>query len=204
MKCVLHPGFKLCAHRVVNTESSFLRFQTRSQLCALVGLFGETVLCNIRKRHPCMDQSVKLLKNDKLNVVVGSRHQEDPFKARMVNDGIDFTFDGVNELRIDIRYCQYVYECSVSRCPSQYLRRVIQRLDPRDGNSDNAMYALESESEPTIALGSEFEDGGQLYFVISIDRVASQVTAECRYPVGLGNMTFPLVHVVESIKNRLE
>jgi hypothetical protein len=126
----------------------------------------------------------------------------------MVNDGIDFRFDGVNELRIDIWYRQYVYEPSVSWCPSQYLRRVIQRLDLRDGKSDNAMgtstSASESESEPTIALGSEFEDGDQLYCVISIDRVASQVTEECRYPASSGNMTFPLVHVVESIKNRLE
>jgi hypothetical protein len=147
---------------------------------------------------------VKLLKNDKLNVVVGSQYQEDPFKARTVKDGIDFRFDGVNELRIDIRYRQYVYEPSVTRCPSQYLRRVIQRLDPRDGRSDNATYASESGSEPTIALGSKFEDGGRLYFVISIDQVASKVTAECRYPAGSGNMTFPLVHVVASIKNRLE
>jgi hypothetical protein len=64
--------------------------------------------------------------------------------------------------------------------------------------------ASKSELEPTNALGSKFEDGGQLYCVNSINQVASQVIAECRYPTFSGNMTFPLVHVVESIKNRLD
>jgi hypothetical protein len=208
IKRVLHPGFKLCSHRVVSNEGSFLRFQTNRQLCALVELFGETVLCNIRKRRPRVDTSVKILENDKLNVVVGSRYQEDPFKVRTVKDGIDLRFDGVNELRIDIRYRQYVYEPSISRCPSQYLRRVIQRLDPRGCNSDNAIVistsVSEYVSEPTIALGSEFEDGGRLYCVIGIDHAESRVTAECRYPPGGGNVTVPLVLVVESIRNRLE
>lgn len=45
-KRVLYPGFKLSAHVVVNEKGSFLRFQTKRQLCALVELFGETVLCN--------------------------------------------------------------------------------------------------------------------------------------------------------------
>jgi hypothetical protein len=49
IKRVLHPGFKLCSHWVLYKEGSFLHFQTRSQLCALVELFGETVLCNIQK-----------------------------------------------------------------------------------------------------------------------------------------------------------
>jgi hypothetical protein len=106
---------------------------------------------------------VKLLENDKFNVVVGSQHQEDPFKVWTVRDGIDFRFDGVNELRIDIRYHQYVYEPSVSGCSSQYLRRVIQQLDPRDSKSDNPMGTSssfsESKSETAIVLGSEFEDG---------------------------------------------
>jgi hypothetical protein len=194
---------------VVKKEGSFLRFQTRSQLCALVELFGETVLCNIRKQCPRVDTSVKLLENDKLDVVVGSHHQEDPFRDLMVKDGIDLRFDGVNELQIDIRYRQYIYEPSVSRCPSQYLRCVIQRLDPRDGKSDNAIGGIstsfsESVLEPTIALGSEFEHGGRLYCVIGIDRAASRVTAECRYPAGGGNVTFPLVLAVNSIRNRLE
>jgi hypothetical protein len=35
IKRVLHPIFKLCSHRVVNEEDSFLHFQTSSQLCAL-------------------------------------------------------------------------------------------------------------------------------------------------------------------------
>jgi hypothetical protein len=85
---------------------------------------------------------------------------------------------------------------------------VIQQLDPRDSKSDNVMGTStsfsESKSEPAIVLGSEFEDEDQLYCVISIDCVASLVTAECKYPTGGGNMTFLLVHVVESIKNRLE
>jgi hypothetical protein len=127
IKRVLHLGLKLCSYLVVNKKGSFLRFQTRRQLCALVELFGETVLCNMRKRRsPSVDTSVKLLENDKLNVVVGCLHQEDPYKARTAKDGIDLRFDGVNELRIDIRYRQYVYEPSLSLCPSQYLRRVIQ------------------------------------------------------------------------------
>jgi hypothetical protein len=185
----------------------------RHQLCALVKLLGETtVLCNIRKRCPCVDKSVNLQENDKINVVVGSSNPEDPFQARTVKDGIDFRFDGVNELRIDIRYHQYVYEPSVSSCPSQYLRRVIQRLDPTRDASDSGFGILsnstsgESEqSEPTITLGSEFEYGvGRLYCVIGIDRAASQVTAECRYPSNGANVTLPLVYVVEAIRNRLE
>lgn len=76
----------------------------RQQLCALVKLLGETVLCNIRKRRPRVNKSVKLQENDKINVVMGSCNPEDPFKARTVKDGIDFRFDGVNELRFDIRY----------------------------------------------------------------------------------------------------
>jgi hypothetical protein len=202
IKRVLHPGFKLCSNWVVNEKGSFLRFQTRSQLCALVEVFGETVLCNIWKQCPRIDKSVKLLENDKFNVVVGSQHQEDPFKARMVKDGIDFRFDAVNELRIDIQYHQYVYEPSVCGCPSQYLQRVIQRLDPSDSKSDNAMGTStsfsESKSEPAIVMGSEFEDGDQLDCVISIDCVASLVTPECKYSTGGGNMTFLLFHVVES------
>jgi hypothetical protein len=140
IKRVIHPGLKLCSYLVVNKKGSFLRFQTRRQLCALVELFGETVLCNIqnvsKKRRPHLDKSVKLLQNDRLNVVIGCRHQEDPFKARTTKDGIDFMFDGVNELRIDIRYRQYIYEPSISLCPSQSLRRVIRRRDPRNGESD--------------------------------------------------------------------
>jgi hypothetical protein len=81
-------------------------------------------------------------------------------------------------------------------------------MDPRDSKSDDGIdistSESESESEPTIALGSKFEDGGRLYCVIGIDQAASRVTAECRYPSGGGNVTFPLVHVVESIRNRLE
>ena len=149
---ILYPPEWRCSN-----EGSFLHFQTSRQLCALVELFGETVLCNIRKQWPRVDTSVKIVENDKLNVVVGSRCQEDPFKYRTVKDGIDFRFDGVNNLRIDVRYRQYVYEPSISRCPSQYLRGVIQRLDPRDSNSDNVIVTStpavsELQSEPTIAL----------------------------------------------------
>jgi hypothetical protein len=156
-----------------------------------VELFGETVLCNIRKQRPRDLAAKKTL-----------------FVYCTVNDGIDFRFDGVNNLRIDVCYRQYVYEPSISRCPSQYLRGVIQRLDPRDANSDNVIVAStpvsESQSEPMIALGSELEDGGRLYCVIGIDHVASQITAECRYPTGGDNVTVPLVLVVESIRNRLK
>ena len=49
IKHVVHPGLKLSSHCVINKQGSFLRFQTRHQLCALVELLGETVLCNIRK-----------------------------------------------------------------------------------------------------------------------------------------------------------
>jgi hypothetical protein len=203
IKRVVHPGLKLSSHRVINKQGSFLRFQTRHQLCALVKLLGETVLCNIRKRCPHVDRSVKLQENDKINVVVGSCNQEDPFQARTVKDGIDFRFDGVSELRIDIRYRQYVYEPMVRSCPSQYLRHVIQRLDPRDAASTSGESDI--PAEPTITVGSEFEYGvGRLYHVIRIDRAASQVTAECRYPSNGANVTLPLVHVVEAIRNRLE
>ena len=195
---------------MVNKKGSFLRFQTKRQLCALVELFGETALCNIRKRFPRLDKSVKLLQNDKLNVVVGCRQQEDPFKARTAKDGIDFTFDGVNELRIDIRYRQYIYEPSVSLCPSQYLRRVIQRLDPRDGESDidissssGSESESESESDPTASLGSEFDYGEGVYCVIGIDRAASQVTSKCTYPLGGGNVTLSLAIVMHAIRDRL-
>ena len=211
IKRVLHPGLKLCSHPVINKQGSFLWFQTRHQLCALVKLLGETVMCNIQKRCPRVDKSIKLQENDKINVVVGSCNQEDPFQAQTVKDGIDFRFDGVNELWIDIRYHQYVYEASVSSCPSQYLRHVIQQLDPRDasnsGISISNFTSVESEqSEPTITLGSEFKHGvGQLYRVIGIDQAASQVvTAECRCPSNGANVTLPLVHVVEVIRNRLE
>ena len=47
IKCVVHPGLKLSSHRVINKQGSFLWFQMRHQLCALVELLGETVLCNI-------------------------------------------------------------------------------------------------------------------------------------------------------------
>jgi hypothetical protein len=63
IKRVLHPGLKLSSHRVINNQGSFLRFQTRHQLCALVKLLGETVLCNIQKRRPRVDKSVKLQEN---------------------------------------------------------------------------------------------------------------------------------------------
>ena len=203
IKRVLHPGLKLSSHRVISKGGSFLRFETRGQLVALVNLFGETVLCNVRKRRPRVDRSAMLMENDKVNVVVGSCNPEYPFQARSVKDGIDFRFDGVSELRIDVRYRQYVYEPMVMLCPSQYLRRVIQRLDPRDGvsTSDNS----EIPADPTVTLGSEFEYGdGRLYKVIRIDRAASQVTAECRYPLNGPNITLPLVVVVEAIRNRLE
>jgi hypothetical protein len=198
IKCVVHPGLKLSSHHVINKQGSFLRFQTRHQLCALVKLLGETVLCNIRKRRPRVDRSVMLQENDKINVVVGSCNQEDPFQARTVKDGIDFRFDEVSELQIDIRYRQYVNEPMVRSCPSQYLRHVIQRLDPRDAASTSGESDI--PAEPTITLGSEFKCGvGRLYHVIRIDRAASQVTAECRYPSNGANVTLPLVHVVEAI-----
>jgi hypothetical protein len=125
IKRELHSAFKLCSHWLANKEGSFLCFKTRSQLCALVEVLGETVLCNIWKQRPCVDKSVKLL--EICNVVVGSQHQEDPFKAWTVEDAIDFRFDGVNEFWIiDIRYLQNFYKPSISRCPSQYLRCVIE------------------------------------------------------------------------------
>lgn len=163
------------------------------------------MLCNIRKRRPRVDKSVKLQENDKINVVVGSCNPEDPFQARTVKDGIDLRFDGVNELRIAIRYRQYVYEPTVNSCPSHYLRRVIQRLDPRDAADSGFAGESDEQPEPTVTLGSEFEYGeARLYRVISIDRAASRVTAECRYPSNGAPVTLPLVHVVEAIRNRLE
>jgi hypothetical protein len=127
IKREFHSAFKLCSHWLANKEGSFLCFQARSQLYALVEVFGETVLCNIWKQYPCVDESVKLLENDKFNVVVGSQHQEDPFKDWTVEDAIDFRFDGVNELQvIDIQYLQNFYKPSVSGYPSQYLRCVIE------------------------------------------------------------------------------
>jgi hypothetical protein len=78
---------------------------------------------------------------------------------------------------------------------------MIKRMHPREGTFEDDAIVI---SEPTVSLGSEFKDGGRLLLrVISIDMAALLVTAECSYPVGGENMTFPLVHVVESIRIRV-
>jgi hypothetical protein len=113
-------------------------------------------------------------------------------------------------LRIDIRYRQYVYEPSVSLCPYRYLRRVIRRRDPRNGESDidissssGSESESESESEPSVSLGSEFDYGEGVYCVVGIDRAASQVTSKCTYPLGGGNVTLSLDNVMQAIRDRL-
>jgi hypothetical protein len=80
IKRLLQPGLVLSSHRVVHERGSFLRFQTTLQLCALVELFGETILCDVRKRRPRLSTLVNLVKNDRINVIVGALCRESPFQ----------------------------------------------------------------------------------------------------------------------------
>jgi hypothetical protein len=80
IKRLLQPGLVLSSHCVVYQLGSFLRFQTTLQLCALVELFGETILCNVRKRRPRLSTLVNLGKNDRINVIVEALCRESPFQ----------------------------------------------------------------------------------------------------------------------------
>ena len=100
-------------------DADFIQFETKQQLCELVSIFGETILCNVQKRVKCGEP--KMLKAlDTMNIIVGSRTAEDPFKWYTENDGVDFLFNGTNTLCISIWYWQYVYLPS-KHVPWRYL-----------------------------------------------------------------------------------
>lgn len=76
-------------------DADFIRFETKQQLCELVSIFGETILCDVWKRvKHGKPKTLKAL--DTMNVIVGSRMPEDPFKRYTENDGVDFLFNGTN------------------------------------------------------------------------------------------------------------
>jgi hypothetical protein len=76
-----------------------------------------------------------LAMNDILNVIEGSTKCEDPFWYRPCCCGIDFWFNGSDELRFSVRYVRYQYKTAVhgNGVPidgQAALKRLIMRADP--------------------------------------------------------------------------
>jgi len=70
-------------------------FEMESNIDALIGILGETVITDIRKRKPKIGLApATLMSLDQVNVIVGKPVCEMPFCTRTKNDGVDLIFDG--------------------------------------------------------------------------------------------------------------
>jgi len=107
-------------------------FETESDIDALIGIFGEMVIADIRKRKQKIGLALATLMSlDQVNVVVGKPDREIPFCTRTKNDGVDLIFDGQWYVTIVMRYSMYQVQSDpitgrLLNSPSQHLSRLIE------------------------------------------------------------------------------
>ena len=192
VRCEMTAGITLHSYRD-EEEQTFIRFETVQDLHHLCGLLGESSLTGVRKRRPAVSGNVTrdtLAVNDILNVIEGSTKREDPFRYRTCCCGIDFRFNGADELRFSVRYVRYQYKTAVrgNGVPidgQAALKRLIMRADPGGNEYDgmtitNGSNCDSDDSEVIVDTAAQFEHDGRLYSVISVTN--SEVDAECVFP----------------------
>jgi hypothetical protein len=120
----------------------FLRFETKEHLELLRSILGHTVTSGLRKRSPRLQQSNDLILNDAINIVVGSKEVESPYRRRTTRRGVDIFFTSVY-LKVTLRYEKYLYRRShngdILNCPDDHVSQMIKcyrHLD-NDDNTEN-------------------------------------------------------------------
>lgn len=148
-----------------------MQFSTSSQLDRLVEVFGETIVCNRRTKMPKKSDTKTLLQNDALNVVEVEIMKEDVFMKRVSDDGIDFMFDGVKELRVSVRYKRLLYQ--VDELPPG-INQFINGTDPNDKSSESEPAVT---NETTLQVDSTFLFDGKMFRVELFNE--SQMIVQC-------------------------
>jgi len=206
-KRVLEPGLHLKSHRWM-FYSTLLRFETEDELRCLSTVLGELVTVEVRKRRPKYGVVESLHLNDVMNVVAGSEVREEPFRIRTAKQGIDFIHDGVNRVRIRLRYQRYQRSSvSLAGCPSTILVRAIERksllVGPREGESSDE--DDDDEVAVVVALARQFDHQGRVFEVYGIDLEARKVTAIVVWPVNVTSIIeFEYDDVNRYIRSRID
>jgi len=154
-----------------------------------------------------------------MSVICGSDLAESVFNPTTNKDGIDFEFDGFNELFIRVRYRRIPFGMR----NSEDINRVdplLSRLICRQNPYFPSVFALEQVAEVVahesnnaellsiVVEGSEFEFEDKIFRVTRIDFQTNHVLANCVYPrhASLSNaeQSFDALMARQLILERLE
>lgn len=91
-----------------------------------------------------------------MNVVVVETTADDLFMKRTQDNGVDFTFDGIRQLRITVRYQRVLHKVVGHESPAI----VSNFINGNDPNSDPS--TDDSENENPVRVGSVFPHNNAL------------------------------------------
>ena len=96
-------------------------FSAEKEIGAMVGLFGESCFCGIRKKRPKLSDGTKILQeNDSINFISGE------------NTEVSLCYDGDGTISIAVSYRVLLYKDEeVSGISPKRLKTLIQRKKPK-------------------------------------------------------------------------
>ena len=137
--------------------------QKEDDMSLLIGLFGESCFCRIRKKRPRVADGVKYLQDgDSINCISGLTPDDLETMMELRND-----YESV--VNITFAYKCLVYHASELQTLSRKrIKTLIQRGDPKTAgiHDDNQR---ENPDVLTVQIGSEFEYLNQLYTVVNVN-----------------------------------
>ncbi len=104
-----------------------IQLETNDELQGLCNILGEATTVGVKKARPPVEESrnrMTLIDGDILNVVLGSQSKEEPYRHRTTWTGVDFRFNGRDEMHFTIWYIKDVYDPDKKGIPKDSFAKV--------------------------------------------------------------------------------